>query len=114
MFSSYEDEFLHLQMRPPDSHLGRGSVFIPALCTAQALSLVPVVFIAVRAAADATRRITITKLAATYVVAALGPELRAVEGGKQSSAAHLPRDRGQCILRTGGTSGGVLRRVVHA
>src|SRR5512140_1124718 len=74
----------------------------------------PVVFITVLVAADTACRIAITKLAATYVVAALGPELRPVEGGKQSSAAHLPRDRGQCVLRTGWTSGGVLRGVIHA
>jgi len=52
----------------------------------------PVVSIAVLVAADPARRITIAKLAAADVVAAIGPELRAVEGGEQSSAAHLPRD----------------------
>src|SRR6267143_5821021 len=70
--------------------------------------------IAVWTAADTACRVTIAKLATTLVVSAPGAELCAVEGGEQSWAAHLPRDRGQRILRTGGSSGGVLRRVVHA
>src|SRR6266481_1760894 len=70
-------------------------------------------FITVLVAADTARRITITKLAATFVVAAPGAELRAVERGKQASAAHLPRDGGQRILGTGRAGGGVLRGIVH-
>src|SRR6267142_3400922 len=70
--------------------------------------------IAVWTAADTACRVTIARLAVTFVVTAPGAKLRAVESGKQSSATHLPRDRGQCILRTGRPSGSVLRGVVHA
>src|SRR5260370_16616723 len=70
-------------------------------------------FIAVLVAADTACRVTITKLAATFVVPAAGAELRAVEGGKQSSAAHLPRDRAQSVLRTRGARGGALPGVLH-
>ncbi len=70
--------------------------------------------IAVWTAADTACRVTIAKLATTLVVSAPGAELCAVEGDKQSLAAHLPRDRGQCILGTGRAGGGVLRGIVHA
>src|SRR5258708_32085706 len=70
--------------------------------------------VAVWTAADTACRVTVAKLAAAFDVASLGAELRAVEGGKQSSAAHLPRDRGQRVLRSGRARGGVLRSIVHA
>src|SRR5258708_34381609 len=70
--------------------------------------------VAVWTAADTACRVTVAKLAAAFDVASLGAELRAVEGGKQSSAAHLPRDRGQRVLRSGRAGGGVLRGLVPA
>src|SRR6266850_659269 len=75
--------------------------------------LVPV-FIAVLIAFDAARGIPVAKRAAAFIVAVLGPELCAVEGSEQSSATHLPRDRGQRILRSRRPSGSVLRGIVHA
>src|SRR5258708_1832390 len=90
-----------------DPHLARSAVFTP-LCTSPDLRS-----IAVRTAADTACRIAIAKLAATLVVAAPSAELRAVEDGEQSLAAHLPRDRGQRILRTGWTGRGILCGIVH-
>src|ERR1700731_2136639 len=96
---------------PCDSQVARSAVFISALhkpllqCSSRS--------IAVRTAADAACRITIAKLAATFVVTAPGAELRAVEDGEQSSAAYLPRDRGQRILRSGWTGRSILRGIVH-
>jgi hypothetical protein len=52
----------------------------------------------VRTASDTVCRITIAKLAATFVVTATGAELRAIESGKQSEATHVTRDRAERIL----------------
>src|SRR3989442_11403759 len=70
--------------------------------------------IAIRTAADTTCGITEAQRAAAFDVAGLSPELRAVQGRKQSSAAHLPRYRGKRILRASRARGGVLRGVGHA
>ena len=64
--------------------------------------------IAVRTAADTTRGITVAQVATTYDVAGPGTELRAVQSGKKAAAAHLTRNGGKRILRSGRAGGGVL------
>src|ERR1700704_3590859 len=81
---------------------------------AQILPLMPVVSITVLVPPDTARRIAVTKLTAAFIISAPGGKLCAVKSGKQSPAAHLPRNRGQSVLRTGRASGGVLRCIVHA
>src|SRR5712692_6616 len=102
----------HLRGRPTRFPSRAGLCIYPR--PAQALTSMPVMSITVLVAADTACRVTITKLAAPFDVAGLGAELRAVEGCKQAASSHLPRDRGQRILRTGGAGGGVLRGIVHA
>ena len=75
---------------------------------------VPVMFIAVRVAPDSARGIAEAEFPATFVVAGLGAELRAVKGSKEATAAHLTGDGCQGILRASGAGRGILRRVVHA
>jgi hypothetical protein len=74
----------------------------------QQFSLVFAVVIAVWAAVDAACRIAEAELAAAFIIAAARAELCAIESREQASAAGLPRDCCQRVLRCYGAGGGVL------
>jgi hypothetical protein len=64
--------------------------------------------IAVWTAADTTRGITVAQAASANDVAGLGPELRAIQDGKQAAPAHLTRNGGKSILCGSRAGRGIL------
>src|SRR5260370_3090841 len=92
MFSVYETGLPNLKAEPARLSSRTGHHRILAQCAAQIPPLVSVLCISVRTTTATACPVTITTLAATFVVTAPGTELRAAHAGTQSSPSHLPPD----------------------
>jgi len=81
MFSVYEKGLSDLKAEPATRKPRRPPQY-PTQRDAQILHLVPIMSVAIRTAADTACRITVAKLAASFVGSAPRTELRTVEGAR--------------------------------